>query len=71
MTREAYNPLSSKFHDWVVTVDHKKLGVMYIVTGILYLIVAGSEALMMRWQLAIPNNDILSPDTFNAFFTRH
>jgi len=71
MTREAYNPLSSKFHDWVVTVDHKKLGVMYIVTGILYLIVAGSEALMMRWQLAIPNNDILSPDTFNAFFTMH
>jgi cytochrome c oxidase subunit 1 len=71
MKTESYNSLSSRLHEWIVTVDHKKLGVMYIVTGILYLAVAGTEALMMRWQLAIPNNDVLSPDTFNAFFTMH
>jgi cytochrome c oxidase subunit 1 len=71
MTTAPYNPLSSKLHDWVTTVDHKKLGVMYIVSGLFYLIVAGCEALMMRWQLAIPDNSVLSPDTFNAFFTMH
>jgi cytochrome c oxidase subunit I len=71
MTNAPYDPLSSKLHEWVVTVDHKKLGVMYMVTGIFYLVIAGCEALMMRWQLAVPNNDILSPDTFNAFFTMH
>ena len=71
MTNTPFNPLSSKLHEWIATVDHKKLGVMYMVTGIVYLVVAGCEALMMRWQLAVPNNDILSPDIFNAFFTMH
>ena len=71
MTNTPYIPLSSKIHSWVTTADHKKLGVMYIVTGIVFLIVAGCEALMMRWQLAIPDNDILAPETFNAFFTMH
>ena len=71
MTSTPFNPLSSKLHDWVTTVDHKKLGVMYMVSGLFYLFVAGCEALMIRWQLAVPNNDILGPETFNAFFTMH
>src|SRR5215467_12544965 len=58
-------------HEWVITVDHKKLGLMYILYGLLFLVVGGVEALLMRLQLAVPNNHLVSPDTFNRLFTMH
>jgi cytochrome c oxidase subunit I len=58
-------------HSWVVTVDHKKLGVLYAVYGIFFLVVAGAEAMAIRIQLAVPNNHFLSPELYNEFFTMH
>ena len=58
-------------HEWVITVDHKRLGVMYIVSGLVFFVVAGLEASMMRLQLAVPNNTVLSPQVFNRLFTMH
>src|SRR5262245_46412433 len=58
-------------HSWVVTVDHKKLGLMYIMYGLAFLVVAGLEATLIRIQLAAPNLHILSPQTFNQLFTMH
>ena len=58
-------------HSWVVTVDHKKLGIMYIVYALFFLLVAGAEAMAIRLQLAVPNNHFLSPELFNEFFTMH
>ena len=58
-------------HSWVVTVDHKKLGILYIVYALFFLLVAGAEAIAMRIQLAVPNNHFLSPELFNEFFTMH
>src|SRR6266403_518643 len=58
-------------HGLVVTVDHKKLGLMYVGTAIGFLIVAGLMAVAIRLQLAIPNNTLLGPDVFNRFFTMH
>ncbi len=58
-------------HSWVVTVDHKKLGILYIVYALFFLLVAGAEAMAMRIQLAAPNNHLLSPELFNEFFTMH
>src|SRR6266850_2024226 len=58
-------------HQWVVTVDHKKLGLMYIMYGLLFFAVAGIEAILMRIQLAVPNNHFLSPQLFNQLFTMH
>jgi cytochrome c oxidase subunit I len=58
-------------HEWVVTVDHKKLGLMYIMYGLFFFLVAGLEASMMRIQLAVPNNHFLSPQVFNQLFTLH
>ncbi len=58
-------------HGWVVTVDHKRLGILYMVYGIFFLLVAGAEALAIRVQLAWPNNHFLSPETYNEFFTMH
>ena len=58
-------------HSWVVTVDHKKLGILYVVYALFFLLVGGAEALAMRIQLAVPNNHFLSPELYNEFFTMH
>ncbi len=56
---------------WATTVDHKKIGVMYVVMAILFLVIGGAEALAMRIQLIRPGFEFLSPDVFNQFFTMH
>jgi cytochrome c oxidase subunit 1 len=58
-------------HSWVVTVDHKKLGVMYVLYALLFLVVGGIEALIIRIQLFVPANHFVSPETFNRVFTMH
>ncbi len=63
--------LPEVLHTWITTVDHKKIGLMYIAYALLFLVIAGSEALLMRIQLALPNNNFVSPETFNRFFTMH
>jgi cytochrome c oxidase subunit 1 len=58
-------------HSWVVTVDHKKLGILYVVYAVFFLLVAGAEAMAIRIQLAVPNNHFLSAELYNEFFTMH
>ena len=58
-------------HDLVVTVDHKKLGLMYIGTALVFLVVAGLMASAIRLQLAVPNNTLIGPAVFNRLFTMH
>src|SRR6266481_4935971 len=58
-------------HGWVVTVDHKKLGLMYIIYALLFLVVGGVEAMLIRLQLATANNHLVSPQAFNQLFTMH
>src|ERR1039458_5929952 len=58
-------------HDWVTTVDHKKLGLMYIGDALVFLVIAGFQALLMRIQLSVPNNTFVSPQVFNSLFTMH
>src|SRR5580658_5890331 len=58
-------------HDWAATVDHKKIGIMYVVMAVIFLIIAGVEATMMRLQLMQPHSTLLQPDTFNQLFTIH
>src|SRR5215468_148087 len=60
-----------RLHEWVITVDHKRLGIMYIVSGFVFFAVAGVQAALMRIQLVVPNNDFLAPDLFNRLFTMH
>jgi cytochrome c oxidase subunit 1 len=60
-----------QLHSWVVTVDHKKLGLMYIMYGLVFLVVGGLEASLMRIQLAVPNNHFVPPQVFNELFTLH
>src|SRR3979411_2309768 len=63
--------LLTKVHEWVVTVDHKRLGVMYVVAGLAFFLIAGLEASVIRWQLAVAGNTVVSPQVFNRLFTVH
>jgi cytochrome c oxidase subunit 1 len=62
---------TAALHGWVTTVDHKRLGIMYITCGVVFLVIGGLEASAMRLQLFTAGNDLLSPDTFNRLFTVH
>jgi cytochrome c oxidase subunit 1 len=70
----ATQPLTSVLHEWVTTVDHKRIGILYILSALLFLGAAGIEALLMRLQLFLPwpHAQVLkNPDTFNQMFTMH
>ncbi len=56
---------------WLSTVDHKTLGIRYIVTAFIFLGLGGIEALIMRLQLAQPNQHLLTPEQYNELFTMH
>jgi cytochrome c oxidase subunit 1/cytochrome c oxidase subunit I+III len=58
-------------YEWMSTVDHKQIGIMYFVTSLFFLLVGGIEALLIRLQLAVPNAHIFSEQTFNQLFTMH
>src|SRR6201992_2780415 len=58
-------------HSWVVTVDHKKLGIMYVLYAMLFLVIGGIEAIIIRIQLFFPDNHFVSAETFNRIFTMH
>ena len=56
---------------WTLSVDHKKLGIMYICAGMVFFLIGGLEAALMRLQLARANAGIIDPETFNQLFTMH
>ncbi len=58
-------------HGWLVTVDHKRLGILYVMYALFFLIVGGAEAMAMRMQLSRPNNHFLSAEVYNRMFTMH
>src|ERR1700681_2599595 len=58
-------------HEWVTTVDHKRLGLLYIAYALVFLIVGGIEATVLRLQLIRPHNHLVSPQVFNRMFTMH
>ncbi len=64
-------PWTAVVHDWITTVDHKKIGVMYILMAVLFLIIGGCEAELIRLQLFQPRSTLIGPDTFNGLFTMH
>src|SRR5437667_12834954 len=61
----------ARLHEWVVTVDHKRLGAMYVVAGLAFFLIAGLEASVIRWQLAAAGNTVVSPLFFNRLLTGH
>jgi cytochrome c oxidase subunit I len=69
--REPSRPFSDLLYSWVTTVDHKRLGILYILYGIVFLVFGGIEATVMRIQLIMPRLHLVSPQFFNQMFTMH
>ncbi|MDE3076788.1 MAG: cytochrome c oxidase subunit I [Chloroflexota bacterium] len=56
---------------WVATVDHKRIGIMYMVTALVFFLAGGVESMLMRTQLAQPESTFLTPEEYNQIFTMH
>jgi cytochrome c oxidase subunit I len=56
---------------WLTTVDHKRIGILYGATAFFFFLLGGLEALIIRIQLARPDNNFISPETYNQLFTMH
>ena len=67
----AGRPWVEALHEWVTTVDHKRIGFLYILYALVFLLIAGLEATIIRIQLMRPHNDFVSPQVFNRMFTMH
>ena len=64
-------PWTERLHAWATTVDHKKIGIMYVLFALTFLVVGGIEAVLMRIQLLYPNSHFVAPQVFNQLFTMH
>src|SRR5262245_18793535 len=68
---EAQVAEKSGLWSWITTVDHKRIGILYGATAFFFFLVGGLEALIIRIQLAKPENTLVSPETYNQLFTMH
>ncbi|WP_010096908.1 cytochrome aa3 quinol oxidase subunit I [Ornithinibacillus scapharcae] len=59
------------WREWLTTVDHKRIGIMYMISAILMLFRGGADAVMMRLQTAVPDNTFLDAQHYNEVFTTH
>src|SRR5918994_6121518 len=59
------------WRSWISTVDHKKIGIMYGASALFFFGIGGAEALLIRSQLAAPDQKLLSADLYNQVFTMH
>jgi cytochrome c oxidase subunit I len=66
-TKKSYD----QFLSWISTTDHKRIGILYLVTSLIFFLVGGLEALVMRVQLTLPDSQVVSPQIFNQLFTMH
>jgi hypothetical protein len=56
---------------WITTTDHKKIGIMYIITAFFFFLVGGVDALMIRTQLVEPDGKVINPELYDQLFTMH
>jgi cytochrome c oxidase subunit I len=68
---EARVAAAERLYSWITTIDHKRIGLLYLWTTLIFFIFGGIEALIMRIQLAQPRETVLSPEAYNRLFTMH
>src|SRR3954463_8284185 len=71
ITVHAVQPESRGWTSWITTTDHKKIGIMYLWTVAVFFLMGGVEALLIRLQLAVPDNNLISPEKYNELLTMH
>jgi cytochrome c oxidase subunit I len=64
-------PFVDRLHGWITTVDHKRIGLLYVGYALLFLVIGGLEATTMRIQLMSAHNNLVSPQVFNRLMTIH
>ena len=67
----APRPSRGRWMEWLTTTDHKKIGIMYLVNSFVFFAIGGTLALLIRTQLARPENHVLSAQAYNEVFTIH
>lgn len=67
----SHAPNRSGLWDWLTTVDHKKIGILYLIAGGIFFLVGGLEAILIRLQLIYPELSIVGASTFNELITMH
>src|SRR5271154_169138 len=55
----------------LAAVDHKRIGVLYLFSAMIFFLIGGAEAMVMRAQLSLPNLKLLTPDAYDQVFTMH
>ena len=60
-----------RFASWVATVDHKRIGILYVATSLFFMLAGGGMAMLMRAQLATANAELVARDSYNQLFTMH
>jgi len=68
---KSYLEVGRSIWGWLTTTDHKKIGIMYLFTIMIYFAVGGISALLVRLELIAPGKTFFSPDTYNVLFTLH
>src|SRR6201998_4212214 len=72
IAHEVARPRQTKrWLDWVLTTDHKKIGIMYLVLTFVFFCMGGVEALMMRLQLSVPDNTLVTSEHYKMLLTMH
>jgi cytochrome c oxidase subunit I len=71
ITTSVVAPEARGWTSWITTTDHKKIGIMYLGTVLMFLVIGGVEALLIRTQLAVPDNTFLDPAVYNQVMTLH
>ena len=69
--RSRWRSFGAFLKPWLTTTDHKEVGIMYFLFGFFFFLVGGLLALLFRVQLALPENDFMTYDEYNSFFTLH
>ena len=70
-TEENYLNASYGVKSWLLTKDHKRIGILYLISITLMFFVGGFLAVMLRLELMTPQGDLMTSDTYNKFFTMH
>ena len=66
-----YLKASHGLKNWLITVDHKRIGMMYLASILTFFIAGGTFAFLFRMELWSPLKEFLTPDQYNQFFTLH
>src|SRR5215210_7012550 len=69
--REHYLNISHRVKSWLLTVDHKRIGILYLISITAFFMIGGACATMVRLELATPRGDLMTAETYNKVFSMH